>query len=456
MEPSYHDKRKNTEQSTRAAVSMDRGKNMEEERAEEQSSYQERGPYEGSPTEGYKEDPTDDDLMGGFETDEELVSICSKCENRRPKMGWTKEFTYAELQAATRSFSQMNFLSEGGFGSVYKGQLKNGLKIAVKQHKYASNQGEREFKAEVHFLSKARHENLVMLLGSCSEGSHRLLVYEYVCNGSLDQQLSKYARKPLTWDERMKIATGAAKGLQYLHANNIVHRDIRPNNILLTHDYDTLLGDFGLARTQHEDHSSETRVVGTLGYLAPEYAETGKVSTKTDVYAFGVILLQLITGRGTNDKSLEGKSLVGWARPLLKDRNYPDLIDKRIENYHDVHQLFWMVRVAEKCLSKDPLKRLTMEKVVEALNYLRESDAICNITLSPANSDSLPNSNRGSPETNADDDDDDDDLNDDDDHSSYVIEPKSRYSTGDDDLSGRLSQSYSTQSTSSGRSSLSP
>ncbi|KAM6584429.1 hypothetical protein CsatB_011431 [Cannabis sativa] len=403
--------------------------------------------------EGEDEHKNDEDWMAGFETDDELMSICSICENRRPKIGWTKEFSYAELHAATKGFSKANYISEGGFGNVFRGQLKNGLKIAVKQHKHASSQGEKEFKAEVHFLSKARHKNLIMLLGSCSEGRHRLLVYEYVCNGSLDRQLLKPARKPLTWDERMKIASGAAKGLLYLHKNNIVHRDIRPNNILLTHDFNTLLGDFGLARSQQEDHSSETRVVGTLGYLAPEYAESGKVSTKTDVYAFGVILLQLITGHGTNDKSLEGKSLVGWARPLLKDRNYPDLIDERILDSHDVHQLFWMVRVAEKCLIKDPHKRLSMETIVNALNHLRESDVICNISISPAYSDnSLPGSEE-SPKTY-------DNRGDDDHDNSHHIEVesyKSRHSMAYyDHITGSISQSSWTQSTSSSRSSLSP
>ncbi|KAG6783267.1 hypothetical protein POTOM_012712 [Populus tomentosa] len=249
-----------------------------------------------------------DNWMGESPTDEVFKnSICLVCKNRRPKIGWKRDFSYKEIHAATEGFSQTKFLSEGGFGSVYRGDLDE-LAFAVKQHNSASFQGEKEFKSEVEVLSKARHENLVMLLGSCSEGNDRLLVYEYVCNGSLDQHLSN----------------------------------------------------FGLARTQHEDSepSLETRVVGTLGYLAPEYAEYGKVSTKTDVYAFGVVLSQLITGLKTTDKILGG-----IARPLLKERNYPDLIDQRILESHDVHQLFWMVRVAEKCLSKDPQKRLTMDKV---------------------------------------------------------------------------------------------
>ncbi|KAF5186874.1 kinase domain [Thalictrum thalictroides] len=331
-------------------------------------------------------------LIPGWHTEDAFEdSICSVCKNRRPRIGWQRDFTYAELQTATDGFSAKTFLSEGGFGSVYKGRLRDGLMIAVKQHKDASSQGEKEFKSEVHVLSKARHKNVVMLLGSCSEGNHRLLVYEYVCNGSLDQHISKHSHEPLSWDDRVKIALGAARGLNYLHENNIIHRDMRPNNILVTHDHEPLLGDFGLARTQHEeDHSSDNRVVGTFGYLAPEYAESGRVSTKTDVYSFGVVLLELITGLTTIDKKLGDKSLVGWARPLLKERKYPDLIDPKILDAHDVHQLFWMVRVAEKCLTSEPNKRLSMTTVVETLTYITSGDTVCSIVdFSPAHSDSV-------------------------------------------------------------------
>lgn len=151
-----------------------------------------------SPNEQQKQQKNIDDWMGGGPTDKVFEnSICLICKNRRPKIGWKRDFTYAELHAATEGFNPKNFLSEGGFGSVYRGDL-NGLKIAVKQHKNASFQGEKEFKSEVNVLSKARHENLVMLLGSCSEGNHRLLVYEYVCNGSLDQHLS--SKNGITWN----------------------------------------------------------------------------------------------------------------------------------------------------------------------------------------------------------------------------------------------------------------
>ncbi|KAM3218815.1 putative serine/threonine-protein kinase PBL22 [Capsicum annuum] len=304
-------------------------------------------------------------------------SECSFCGNRRSTMIWHKEFSYKELEEATKGFSSENFLSEGGFGSVYKGILKNGLRVAVKKHNDTSLQGDKEFKSEVEVLSKARHPNLVMLLGSCSEGSQRLLVYEYVCNGSLDQFLSGDTRMPLNWDRRIKIALGAARGLEYLHKHNIIHRDIRPNNVLVTHDHESLLGDFGLAKAGYDEsqYSSGNNVVGTLGYMAPEYAANGRFSAKTDVYAFGVVLLQLITGLKTTDKYPEDKSLVEWAVPLLEQRNYPRLIDKRIMDSHDFHQLFWMVELAGKCLKKDPNKRHTMEWVVKTLSNIMEGNA---------------------------------------------------------------------------------
>ncbi|KAL0364776.1 UNVERIFIED_CONTAM: Proline-rich receptor-like protein kinase PERK12 [Sesamum angustifolium] len=324
----------------------------------------------------------DENQMEEFEN-----SICSVCRNRRPTIGLQRDFTYEELREATNGFSRKNFLSEGGFGSVFKGQLKDGLVVAVKQHKAASLQGEKEFKSEVHVLSQARHQNVVVLLGSCAERSHRLLVYEYVCNGSLQERLSDDSQESLNWEQRIKIALGAARGLAYLHARNIVHRDMRPDNILITHDHESMLGDFGLAKAQQDD-TSDTGVVGTLGYLAPEYAESGKLSTKTDVYSYGVVLLHLITGLRTTGEIPEGRSLVGWAKPLLEKKNYPDLIDKRILDSHDVHQLFWMVLVAERCLTNDPDDRWTMEQVVNILNCINKVNTDFIIDFSPAESDS--------------------------------------------------------------------
>ncbi|KAG6420160.1 hypothetical protein SASPL_116679 [Salvia splendens] len=288
--------------------------------------------------------------------------ICSHCNNQRPRTGSHIEFSYEELDEATGGFSEDNFISEGGFGLVFKGRLKDGRKVAVKKLKATSLQGEKEFKSEVHLLSQARHHNVVMLLGSCTQGIHRLLVYEFICNGSLEDNLSGEC-KPLNWEQRMKIARGAARGLAYLHERCIVHRDMRPGNILITHDYEALLGDFGLAKEDDGTGANSGGVVGTLGYVAPEYAESGKMSDKTDVYSFGVVLLQLITGLRTTDEIPGGKSLVGWAKPLLEAKNYPKLIDSRILECHDVHQLFWMVLAADSCLKQDPHQRFTMKQV---------------------------------------------------------------------------------------------
>ncbi|CAL5421809.1 unnamed protein product [Camellia sinensis] len=304
-------------------------------------------------------------------------SICTICKNRRPTManmgGWKKDFTYAELQAATNGFSQDNIIFRRGYGSIFRGRLKDKLAIAIKEHKDTSFHGENKFNSEVKLLNKARHKNVVMLLGSCLEGSQRLLVYEYVCNGSLNQHLRN--SRPLTWGARMTIALGVSRGIKHLHANNIIHRDITTNNILVTHDLEPLLGGFGIATTEYEsdDQSDHSRVMGTFGYLAPEYAESGKASYNTDIYSFGVILLELITGRTTKDNRLEGKSLLGWAKPLLKQKKYDELIDPRIFNSHDdTHQFSWTIQLSGNCVAKDPQNRPSMDKVVSTLEHIME------------------------------------------------------------------------------------
>ncbi|KAK6151933.1 hypothetical protein DH2020_014568 [Rehmannia glutinosa] len=233
--------------------------------------------------------------------------LCSVCQHKSPFFGQPpRMFSYSELEQATSGFSEANFLAEGGYGCVHRGVLPDGQVIAVKQHKLASTQGDREFCSEVQVLSCAQHRNVVMLIGYCVEDRRRLLVYEYICNGSLDSHLYGRNQSPLDWAARQKIAVGAARGLRYLHeecrVGCIVHRDMRPNNILLTHDFEPLVGDFGLARLEGDgDSSVETRIIGTFGYIAPEYAQTGQVSEKADVYSFGVILVELVTGRKAVD-----------------------------------------------------------------------------------------------------------------------------------------------------------
>ncbi|XVF86799.1 hypothetical protein PTKIN_Ptkin18bG0071400 [Pterospermum kingtungense] len=197
--------------------------------------------------------------------------LCSICQHKAPVFGKPPRlFTYADLELATGGFSQANFLAEGGFGSVHRGVLPDGQAIAVKQHKLASSQGDLEFCSEVEVLSCAQHRNVVMLIGFCIEDRRRLLVYEYICNGSLDSHLYGRHQETLEWSARQKIAVGAARGLRYLHeecrVGCIVHRDMRPNNILITHDFEPLVGDFGLARWQPDgDAGVETRVIGTFG-----------------------------------------------------------------------------------------------------------------------------------------------------------------------------------------------
>nr|XP_025613624.1 inactive protein kinase SELMODRAFT_444075 isoform X2 [Arachis hypogaea] len=235
--------------------------------------------------------------------------LCSICQHKAPVFGKPPRwFSYAELELATSGFSQANFLAEGGFGSVHRGALPDGQVIAVKQHKLASSQGDVEFCSEVEVLSCAQHRNVVMLIGFCIENKRRLLVYEYICNGSLDTHLYGKKQEPLEWSARQRIAVGAARGLRYLHeecrVGCIIHRDMRPNNILITHDFEPLVGDFGLARwQQHRDTGVETRVIGTFGYLAPEYAQSGQITEKADVYSFGVVLVELVTGRKAVDLS---------------------------------------------------------------------------------------------------------------------------------------------------------
>ncbi|KAG2299585.1 hypothetical protein Bca4012_011125 [Brassica carinata] len=308
--------------------------------------------------------------------------LCSKCQHKAPKFGnpprW---FTFGELETATKGFSKGSFLAEGGFGSVHRGTLPDGQIIAVKQYKIASTQGDREFCSEVEVLSCAQHRNVVMLIGLCVEDGKRLLVYEYICNGSLHSHLYGLGKEPLGWSARQKVAVGAARGLRYLHeecrVGCIVHRDMRPNNILLTHDFEPLVGDFGLARWQPEgDKGVETRVIGTFGYLAPEYAQSGQITEKADVYSFGVVLVELITGRKAMDiKRPKGQQcLTEWARPLLQKQAIKELLDPRLMNCYSEQEVYCMALCAYLCIRRDPNSRPRMSQVLRML----EGDVVMN------------------------------------------------------------------------------
>ncbi|GLU22371.1 hypothetical protein SLE2022_384520 [Rubroshorea leprosula] len=301
--------------------------------------------------------------------------LCSICQHKAPVFGKPPRwFSYAELELATGGFSQANFLAEGGFGSVHRGVLPDGQAIAVKQHKLASSQGDLEFCSEVEVLSCAQHRNVVMLIGFCIEDRRRLLVYEYICNGSLDSHLYGHHQEPLEWSARQKIAVGAARGLRYLHeecrVGCIVHRDMRPNNILLTHDFEPLVGDFGLARWQPDgDTGVDTRVIGTFGYLAPEYAQSGQITEKADVYSFGVVLVELVTGRKAVDlnRPKGQQCLTEWARPLLEEYVIDELMDPRLGGCYSEQEVYCVLHAASLCIRRDPHSRPRMSQVLRIL-----------------------------------------------------------------------------------------
>ncbi|KAI3524712.1 hypothetical protein L1887_03375 [Cichorium endivia] len=306
--------------------------------------------------------------------------LCSICQHKAPVFGKPpKWFGFGELEEATDGFSGANFLAEGGFGSVHRGVLKDGRMVAVKQHKIASSQGDNEFFSEVEVLSCAQHRNVVMLIGYCVEDGRRLLVYEYICYGSLDSHLYGNNHGLLGWSARQKIAVGAARGLRYLHeecrVGCIVHRDMRPNNILLTHDFEALVGDFGLARWQPDGEMGvETRVIGTFGYLAPEYAQSGEITEKADVYSFGVVLVELITGRKAVDinRPKGQQYLTEWARPLLEESAISELIDPRLKDGYLEAEVRCMAHCASLCIRRDPHSRPRMSQVL----WMLENDDI--------------------------------------------------------------------------------
>ncbi|KAI3794055.1 hypothetical protein L1987_36680 [Smallanthus sonchifolius] len=289
-------------------------------------------------------------------------------------------FSYEELAEATDGFSGSNLLGEGGFGCVYKGLLSDGREVAVKQLKIGGGQGEREFRAEVEIISRVHHRHLVSLVGYCISEHQRLLVYQYVPNNTLHYHL--HGRPVMDWATRIRVAAGAARGLAYLHEDchpRIIHRDIKSSNILLDDNFDAQVADFGLAKLAMDSNTHvTTRVMGTFGYMAPEYASSGKLTEKSDVFSFGVVVLELITGRKPVDASqpLGDESLVEWARPLLnqalENEDFEELVDPRLgKNYVQV-EMFRMIEAAAACIRHLAPKRPRMSQVVRALDSIVE------------------------------------------------------------------------------------
>ncbi|XP_062187913.1 proline-rich receptor-like protein kinase PERK4 [Phragmites australis] len=288
----------------------------------------------------------------------------------------TTAFSYEELAAATGDFSEANLLGQGGFGYVHRGVLPGGKEVAVKQLKAGSGQGEREFQAEVDTISRVHHRHLVSLVGYCIAGARRLLVYEFVPNQTLEHHLHGKGVPVMEWTTRLRIAVGAAKGLAYLHEDcnpRIIHRDIKSANILLDNNFEAMVADFGLAKLTNVNHTHvSTRVMGTFGYLAPEYASSGKLTEKSDVFSYGVMLLELLTGRRPGDRSSYGEDgLVDWARMALSralaNGNYDDLVDPRLGGDYDQTEAARVVASAAACVRHAARRRPKMSQIVKAL-----------------------------------------------------------------------------------------
>ncbi|KAF8387710.1 hypothetical protein HHK36_026364 [Tetracentron sinense] len=290
-------------------------------------------------------------------------------------LGWGHWFTLRDLEVATNRFSKENVIGEGGYGVVYQGHLINGTPVAVKKLLNNLGQAEKEFRVEVEAIGHVRHKNLVRLLGYCIEGTHRMLVYEYVNNGNLEQWLHGAMRQHgyLTWEARMKVLLGTAKALAYLHEAiepKVVHRDIKSSNILIDDDYNAKVSDFGLAKLLGAGKSHiTTRVMGTFGYVAPEYANSGLLNEKSDVYSFGVVLLEAITGRDPVDygRPAHEVNLVDWLKMMVGNRRSEEVVDPNIEARPSTRALKRALLTALRCVDPDSDKRPKMGQVARML-----------------------------------------------------------------------------------------
>ncbi|XWS21215.1 hypothetical protein CRYUN_Cryun30bG0036400 [Craigia yunnanensis] len=290
-------------------------------------------------------------------------------------LGWGHWYTLRELEESTNDFAAENVIGEGGYGIVYGGVLEDNTKVAVKNLLNNRGQAEREFKVEVEAIGRVRHKNLVRLLGYCAEGAQRMLVYEFVDNGNLEQWLHGDVGpcSPLTWEIRMNIVLGTAKGLTYLHEGlepKVVHRDIKSSNILLDKQWNPKVSDFGLAKLLGSERSYvTTRVMGTFGYVAPEYASTGMLNERSDVYSFGILLMEIISGRNPVDYSRpQGEvNLVEWLKAMVTNRNAEGVLDPRLPEKPSSRALKRALLVALRCVDPNAQKRPKMGHVIHML-----------------------------------------------------------------------------------------
>ncbi|KAJ9560806.1 hypothetical protein OSB04_005966 [Centaurea solstitialis] len=289
--------------------------------------------------------------------------------------GLTGSFTLRQIKAATNNFDDANKIGEGGFGSVYKGVMPDGTLIAVKQLSSKSKQGNREFLNELGVISALQHPHLVKLHGCCIEGNQLLLAYEYMENNSLARALfgPKEWRLELDWPTRYKICIGIARGLSFLHEESrlkIVHRDIKATNVLLDKDLNAKISDFGLAKLDEEvDTHISTRVAGTYGYMAPEYALRGYLTDKADVYSYGIVLLEIVSGMANIvDRAKENRFvLLDRAVALKNEGNLMELVDKRLGSDYNVQEMMVVINLALFCTTISPTDRPAMSAVVSML-----------------------------------------------------------------------------------------
>ncbi|BBN16772.1 somatic embryogenesis receptor kinase 1 [Marchantia polymorpha subsp. ruderalis] len=299
-------------------------------------------------------------------------------EDPEVHLGQLKRFSLRELQVATDNFNNKNILGRGGFGKVYKGRLADGSLVAVKRLKEErSPGGELQFQTEVEMISMAVHRNLLRLRGFCMTPTERLLVYPFMPNGSVASRLRERRSEdaPLDWPTRKRISLGSARGLSYLHDHcdpKIIHRDVKAANILLDEEFEAVVGDFGLAKLMdYKDTHVTTAVRGTIGHIAPEYLSTGKSSEKTDVFGFGIMLLELITGQRAFDLARlandDDVMLLDWVKGLLREKKVEFLVDPDLLEYDKV-EVEQLIQVALLCTQSSPMDRPKMAEVVRMLS----------------------------------------------------------------------------------------
>ncbi|KAI4373042.1 hypothetical protein MLD38_011211 [Melastoma candidum] len=310
------------------------------------------------------------------------------------RQGNLREFSFDELKSATKNFSRSLMVGEGGFGGVYRGVIRSvedhhqKIDIAVKQLSRRGLQGHKEWITEVNVLGVVEHPNLVKLLGHCAEdderGIQRLLVYEFMQNRSVQDHLSSRFQSSLSWNMRVRIAQDAARGLSYLHEGmdfQIIFRDFKSSNILLDNQWNAKLSDFGLARLgpSNGDSHVSTAVVGTIGYAAPEYIQTGHLTTKSDIWSYGIFLYELITGRRPLDRNRPKgeQKLLEWVKPHLTDINkFKMILDPRLEGKYSVKSAQRLAGVANRCLVRHPKARPKMSEVLAMVDRIVESSAM--------------------------------------------------------------------------------